>query len=1277
MIGLSVSAMLVLLLILSVALLPVLIRSEAVEVLKEATGREARIEKISLNPLTLTVGIKGFAIEEKGGGPFFSVDLLRVSLSPASLYQRALVLSEVTIDSPSLRIVREAVDRFNFSEILARQKRKEETPKPAAGLFPVVVNRLRLTGGMFDFDDRAVGGVRKHTLHDLRIDLPWLSTLPDDVDREAAPRITALVNGATLAVSGSLKPFHRDPQGALHIALGGLDLPELAAYAPQPLPAELASGRLTLDTDILLKLSAGGVPELAVRGLARLDGIVLNLAKGKPLMKLSMLEARVERLEPFANIYDLASVSTEGLEAFVSRDSRGEWMFAPLLSQGGARPASAKAAGDKLAPAKTVKPSDTAKAGVSSGETSQGATAEKAMAAKKPALPAFSLAELSLKGGRIHFRDDLPKEGFEAVADQITLTVKNIATRPDRTGQYDLSLVVDRELRLASQGSFNLAEPAASASLQMAGLKLQKVWPYLAAYLTAPVEGIVDLSGEAAYSQKEGVAARKGKLNLRDLAARYGNGEGFSLGRLEVSGASFSQKANRLEIDEIRLAGGDASLSREADGQLSVMSLLVQKGPAQAAGSSVAGVAEPAVAPIRPVREGMAKEGSGPALHPVHPLPARKTKTAESAAAPPAYRIGKIGIERFNLAVTDRMRPQTPRFTLRNTEASLADFSGPAPKPARLRLATTFGRETPIEATGNLTPAPLAYQGTLRIGRLPIRDFEAYFPDTLNFLILGGLLDLGLSLDIALRDGVPQGSVRGTAGLSSFHAVDHVEQEDLLKWQRLQIEGIDADLRPLRLAIGQIALTEPFARIIIREDTTLNLQNLVRKDKAVGDAEREDKGASPANQANGTKGEAAAKAVPEVKPSAGASAERKEPTQVRIDTVTLVDGTVDFTDKHLSNDFRTTFYKLGGRISGLTSEASRTADVDLRGTLENRSPMQIAGRINPLREDLFVDLKLTFMDIDLSPMSPYSETYLGYILKQGKLFLDLSYHIENGELASENKVRIDQFAFGDAVKSDKATSLPVKLGIALLKDRNGEINLDVPVMGRIDDPRFNIWRIVFQVIKNLLVKAVTAPFSLLSSLFGGGSDLSVVGFQPGMSALAPAEEQKLVSLAKGLADRPALKMSLTAYADPEKDAEGYRNELLERKLRREKELSLARERQAERAGGPTAVTLSPEERSRYLKALYGREQFPKPLDAAGRELALPDAEMVKLLLAHTRVERPELEELARERVEAVRDFLIQKGGVAAERIFPQNDELFKPPAKGETPRSRAELNAIQ
>jgi hypothetical protein len=883
-----------------------------------------------------------------------------------------------------------------------------------------------------------------------------------------------------------------------------------------------------------------------------------------------------------------------------------------------------------------------------------------------PAPPLFSVASLKLQGGRVHFRDEAPREGFRAEVGEIVLAIENLTNRPGESGQYDLALKVDGETGLASRGRFSLVEPAAQADFRLTGLPLQKGWPYLAAYLTAPIRGVADLAGEVAFNAREGLSAEKGRLALRDLAVRYGDGEGLNLASLLIEGAAFHQQANRLAIDRIKLAGGQVTLSREADGRLSPLSLLVAQEKAAGAGRGGAAAA--------PGGSGAAGRQAPAAVETAAAPSVQHAAVSEEVSRPLAYHLKQFDLERFNVAFTDRIRPESPRFTLADTSLSLTDLSGPAPRPVRFRFASTFGKEASLQAAGDLTPAPFRYRGDLKIGRLPLRDFEAYYAGKLNLQVLGGLLDASLALDVALADGVPTGHFRGDAGLSGFHAVDAVEREDLLKWQRLQVEKIDGALEPFRLAIDQISLNEVYARIIIREDGTVNLQNLLRKEAVKGGGEERPLPGRPPEEKQ--------RAVAKTKAPAGSSgAEKaagseKAPAQIRIGTVTLLQGTVAFMDKHLPDDFETTFYSLGGRISGLSSAASLLADVDLRGNLENHSPLRIAGKINPLREDLFVDLKLTFSDIELSPMSTYSETYLGYILKQGKLFLEMEYHIENGQLNSANKIRVDQFTFGDEVQSDKATSLPVKLGLALLKDRNGEIHLDVPVMGRIDDPQFNIWQIVFQVLKNLLVKAVTAPFAWLSSLVAGDADLSVVAFSPGSSALLPAEEKKLEALTQGLLDRPALKLALTGYVEQEKDAEGYRKELLERRLKREKFLALAREKWDAAGQSPETVTLTDAERSTYLKALYARETFPKPRDAKGAEVPLPDPEMVKLILANIKVDRDELEDLARERTDRVKDFLVRQGSIPAERIFQQKDDPFKPPQKGDTPRSRVELNAL-
>ena len=172
------------------------------------------------------------------------------------------------------------------------------------------------------------------------------------------------------------------------------------------------------------------------------------------------------------------------------------------------------------------------------------------------------------------------------------------------------------------------------------------------------------------------------------------------------------------------------------------------------------------------------------------------------------------------------------------------------------------------------------------------------------------------------------------------------------------------------------------------------------------------------------------------------------------------------------------------------------------------APLEITGKLNPLGKDLFVDLNVKFKDIDLSPMTPYSGKYVGYKIQKGKLFMDLKYQIVKRKLDSQNKIFFDQFTLGDKVESPQATKLPVRLAISLLKDRKGEIHLDIPVTGSLDDPKFSVFSIILQVLGNLIAKAATSPFALIGAMMGGGEQLDYLEFDYGSAAVAGAERGK-------------------------------------------------------------------------------------------------------------------------------------------------------------------------
>jgi flagellar motor protein MotB len=500
------------------------------------------------------------------------------------------------------------------------------------------------------------------------------------------------------------------------------------------------------------------------------------------------------------------------------------------------------------------------------------------------------------------------------------------------------------------------------------------------------------------------------------------------------------------------------------------------------------------------------------------------------------------------------------------------------------------------------------------------------------------------------------GSFRGEAGVRDFYTVDADEEEDLLKWETLLMEKISGAFEPFSLQISGLSLNNYYARVIVNKNGRINFQDIYR----------------PAAKEHG-----AAASTPAPAASLEVTKETSSPGKnIRINTITLSEGTIDFSDHHLNRDFSTTMLNLGGKIDGLSAETGSAANVDLRGNLENRSPLKISGKINPLAKDLLLDMQILFSDIELTPLTPYSGTYLGYAIDKGKLSLTLKYKIEDKKLTAENQVFIDQFTFGEKIESAKATSLPVRLAIALLKDKNGEIHLDLPLSGRTDSPEFSIWGLVGQVLKNLLVKAATSPLALLQASFGGGADFSSISFASGVSRLASSEEDKLRSLTKALAERPGIRLEVSGHADRERDPEGLKEELLVKKMKSEKFLSMAKEKRESGGLSPELIEIPANEFSKWLKAVYEKEKFPRPRTVIGTLKSLPDEEMKKLILANTTVSEQQLRNLARERAVTVMNFLLKEGKLPVDRFFEKSGDPFAPPAKDARAGGRVEFGVI-
>ena len=201
--------------------------------------------------------------------------------------------------------------------------------------------------------------------------------------------------------------------------------------------------------------------------------------------------------------------------------------------------------------------------------------------------------------------------------------------------------------------------------------------------------------------------------------------------------------------------------------------------------------------------------------------------------------------------------------------------------------------------------------------------------------------------------------------------------------------------------------------------------------------------------------------------------------------------------------------------------------------------------------DISADLKLTIQNSSLMPLGPYVGRFVGYQLSSGGLTVESHAKVVSRKLDSTSNVVVSDFALGASTNSPDAPHVPIHLALALLRDANGKIVLNLPVAGSLDDPSFDFGGIVWKLVKGLIVKAATSPFTLIGSVFGGGhpnDDLSFQDFTPGSSDLSDQNTRKLDVVAKALHDRPALHLVVHGAANPATDLATLREEAFTRRL---------------------------------------------------------------------------------------------------------------------------------
>ena len=830
---------------------------------------------------------------------------------------------------------------------------------------------------------------------------------------------------------------------------------------------------------------------------------------------------------------------------------------------------------------------------------------------------------IAIERGKVHYEDLALRRPFRAVLGDVAVAVRGFSTAPGKAATLEASAKTDAGETLRNTGTVSAEPMAAEGALEIAGLPLKRYAPFYDPLVRFDVnDGVLDLvtryrfaAGPGGNTILSGLAAtlRSPKLTKRGEKKPF-----FQAPSVKLTATSFDLGKRDVTAGELSSAGGSLAVVRDKEGNADLTRLMAEPAPG---------------APEAP------------------------------PSAPWALSVRRLALERYTIRVQDYANERPARYAITNANLALENLSTAPGAKALLSVRFGIDGRGMASAKGPVGIRPTFASLRADVKGLDLVPLEPYVLSGLRLSLARGLLSGAGTLSFR-EDARGKASVgfAGKALVSKLLALDQATRLDFFKWETFSLDGLKAGYNPTFLQVGQLAITGLGCDVVVEPDGTVNLSKVVGKPLP---AEPEEEAPGPTAAAEAV---AAAAPTPAAPSPAAAPAEDKVP--IRIDTLVLNGGQIGLADHFVRPNYSATLTDLNGRMTGLSTQEGTVADLDLRGTLAGHSPLQIAGKVNPLAATAFADVTASFRGIDLPPFTPYSGKYAGYEIARGTLTMEVAYKLQDRKLSAQNRFLVDQFEFGQRVESRDATKLPVRLAVSLLKDRNGQIDLDLPIEGSLDNPKFRIGKIIWQVLGNLIAKAATSPFSLLGKLLGGkGEEMSSVDFADGSETLDEAGRKKLDALAKALNDRPALKLEAAGRFSGDKDLEGMRHLRLERQVKAQKLSDLSRKGEA--PGSVDAVTLAENEYAAYLAKAYKKAKFKKPRNALGIAKEVPPAEMESLMLANIPVTDGDLRQLALARANTVKDYLVGPGKVDASRVF-----VLEPADKPAAPAEKASASRV-
>ncbi|WP_137820397.1 DUF748 domain-containing protein [Pseudomonas sp. 2FG] len=828
---------------------------------------------------------------------------------------------------------------------------------------------------------------------------------------------------------------------------------------------------------------------------------------------------------------------------------------------------------------------------------------------------------LQLIEGGLHFADRRPSEPVEFIYDSLNLELKKLSTLADDNSEMSLVAKGPHGGRIDWSGQISLTPLTSSGQLKITEGKMKAFWPYVRDAVPLVLEdGVISLSTDYRLdlSKSTELLLNNTSASIAPFAIKATDGRPLvRLERLEVSETSLDLAKQQVIVGKIRSQNLETWVAREKDGELDWQKLFAS--PPSAPPAKPAPVATPAADSTTDAQALATADATTPAAAQAEP------------SKPWQVLLRDTQLRGYQIHLADRLPEQAVALELGPLNLDLQDFDSLNQSPFTLRLDTGLGKQGKLNLAGQVNLSPISAKLQVATEDIDLRVAQAYLAPLVHLELRSGLLGSDLAVDLKSTEPLAF-SIAGRAEVNQLHSLDTLKERDFVKWQQLLLDGLNYQHGD-SLEIAKVSLAQPYARFLINEDRSTNVSDLLIP--------------QPAD--------------PQAQPAAAG-----KPLGIHLGEISINDGSANFADFSLTPNFATAIQQLNGQIGPLDSRNPKPAKVDIKGKVDRYAPVSILGNLNPFEPLDSLDLTTSFKHVELTTLTPYSGKFAGYRIRKGRINLDLHYRIEKGQLTAENKLVVEKLQLGERVDSPDAVDLPVRLAVALLKDSEGKIEIELPVSGDLNNPEFSVMPIVWQTLRNLVLRAAQAPFKFIGGLVGGGSavDLSTVQFAAGSDELDGNAESALSTLSAALKERPSLRLEVEGLSAAKSDGPL----LAQQRLQREYQYIYYKilQRRGDKVPAEASQLEVPEdEQAPMLEGIY-RTRLKQQPPADWTELG-DDERSAKLregVLNFWGQSELLLRQLGQARAASIKDYLVAKGGLADERIYLLDVSLGEPGTDG-------------